>query len=115
MSQQKAKAHYTGMDGHQKMNCAQAVGHAFHDKFALSQEELADLALCGGGRAPGGLCGSLYAAKTILEKQGPHKVALFEDEFRGHAGSLTCWEIRSAKKLSCVGCVQKAAEYLERS
>ncbi len=85
MSVEKARAHYIGKGGCQRLNCAQTVVHAFKDKFGFSGEDVVRFAGCGGGRAPLGEC-----------------------------GALKCREIRSTNKLSCVGCVEKMAECLEQ-
>ena len=66
MSIDKAKAHYAGKDGHRKMNCAQTIMHAFKEKFAVSEEAVNEFAAYGGGKAPGGCCGSLHAARVLL-------------------------------------------------
>ena len=114
MSVEKAKAHYTGKSGYRKLNCAQAVLKAFKDKFGLSEESIERFGTCGGGRAPDGQCGALYAAKVILEKAYPDRIKECEDAFLADAGSTQCREIRASRKLSCVGCVEKAAAYIEK-
>ncbi|MBF0479910.1 MAG: C-GCAxxG-C-C family protein [Candidatus Omnitrophica bacterium] len=111
---EKAKAHYMGKDGHKKSNCAAAVANAFKDKFNLSDEVMVRFESCGGGRAPEGQCGSLYAAKVILENSYPEMIKECESVFLAQAGSLKCKDIRAFKKLSCLGCVEKAAEYIGR-
>jgi hypothetical protein len=64
----------------------------------------------GGGRTPDGQCGSLYAAKVMLEKTHPTKIKDCENALLIHGGSNKCREIRALKKLPCVGCVEKVAE-----
>lgn len=113
MSVEKAKAHYIGKAGCRKLNCAQTIVHVFQDKFALPEEMQEQLAMSGGGRAPGGLCGSLYAAQLILERSCPDSFKTCEEAFLVHAGATRCQDIRRLKKLSCVGCVEKAAQCLE--
>ena len=112
MKVEKAKNHYIGRDGHKKMNCAQAVMAAFHDDFGLEEELIEKMAACGGGRAEGGMCGAYYAARLMLEKDHKDKLDEFEKHFAETAKSTKCTEIKSSKTLSCVGCVEKAAEYL---
>ncbi|MFH1347950.1 MAG: hypothetical protein ABIH22_04590 [Candidatus Margulisiibacteriota bacterium] len=104
----KAKKHFLGKDGHERLNCADAILKAFTELDSTAKE-----ALCkGGGRSPNGECGALCAAKYILKKHDPEKVAELESFFVDLAGSKKCDEIRGLKKLSCLGCVEKAAEYL---
>lgn len=109
MSKEKAKKHFLGKDGHERLDCAQAILKVFSD---LDQEHK-DTLCKGGGRAPGGECGAYCAAKCLLKKNHPEKLKDFEDYFTNIAGSVNCREIRAMRKLSCIGCVEKAAEYLD--
>jgi hypothetical protein len=113
MSVAKAKANYTGQGVARRLNCAEAIVEAFRDKFPLKADELAIFVSCGTGRAPGGCCGSLYAAKVLLGKNHPDKVEECEQVLARKAGSTKCREIRSLKKLSCVGCVETIAGFME--
>lgn len=113
MSVEKAKAHYLGKPGHQKLNCAQTIAHAFRRKYDLGDDVIMRLGVCGGGRAPDGQCGSLYAAKLILEKEAPHRLADCEKALLERAGSVRCREIRKLNRLSCAGCVEKVAEFVD--
>jgi hypothetical protein len=114
VSVEKAKAHYTGKLGHRKLNCAQTIVNAFKDKFDVSEEMVERFGAYGGGRAPEGQCGSLYAARTILEKAHPTRIKDCEDALLASAGSTKCREIRASRKLSCVGCVEKVAACIEK-
>ena len=114
MSVEKARACYTGKNGEKKLNCAQAVAAAFQEALALSPEDVAGLAHCGGGAAPGGVCGAFHAAATILNKEASQDLPACEAQFAAAAGSTKCREIRAKRQLSCLGCVEKAAEFLER-
>jgi hypothetical protein len=114
MSVEKAKAHYIGKPGHRKLNCAQTIAHAFKDRFGLSEDDIEQLGASGGGRALEGQCGALYAAKVILEKAYTTRIQDCHDVLLASAGSIKCREIRAAKKLSCVGCVEKIAECIEK-
>lgn len=114
MSVEKAKDHYIGKPGCRKLNCAQAIVNAFKDKFVLSEDIVERLGACGGGRAPEGQCGSLYAAKLILGQGRPDRIQDCESVFLSSAGSLKCRDIRALRKLSCVGCVEKVAEYMAK-
>lgn len=113
MSIEKSKSHFSGKAG-EKLNCAQSILTAFKDTFALPDQLIARFKAYGGGKAPGGLCGAFYAAKVIVEKHSPGKLKDLETAFRAAAGSTACEEIRSSRKLSCLGCIEKAAEFLEQ-
>ena len=104
---------YLGLNGNKKHNCAQAVIAGFKDKFSLKDELVATFASHGGGKAPDGHCGALYAARHILEKESPGEIEKCNDAFIKAAGSTKCKEIRSMKKASCISCVEMAAELLE--
>ncbi len=110
-----AKNYYTGKDGHKRMNCAQSVICAFKEQFGLCEEIVESFNAYGGGRAPDGLCGALYAAKYILEKGvDPAKANELEKYFLEKAGAVRCHDIRGERKLSCLGCVEKSSEFLEK-
>ena len=98
---EKAKKHYLGKDGHERLDGAQSILRAFgHQALEIK------------GRMPGGECGAYCAAKHLLSKKHPEKLKEFEEHFTKLAGSLKCDEIRKLRKLSCLGCVEKAAEFL---
>lgn len=105
---EKAKKHYLGKDGHERLNCADAILKAFGELDTETKDRICK----GGGKSPDNICGALCAAKSILQKDAPEKVKDLEKYFEDIAGSLKCDEIRSLRKLSCLGCVEKAAEYL---
>ncbi len=87
-------------------NCAQAVadgtGHSDH---------VAELAACGGGLAPEGLCGALHSALLFVKDENRE---LVKKEFQSAAGALTCREIKSETKFPCAECVRVAAELVEK-
>jgi len=115
MSVIKAKNNYTGLGGCQRMNCAQSVISAFKDDFNIGDDTVDAFKSYGGGRAPDGLCGAFYAVKYIINKQHDNeKVAELEKNFLEQAGALECKNIKGLKKLSCVGCVEKSSELLEK-
>lgn len=114
MSVEKAKAHYTGAPGYQKLNCAQSIAQAFKDGLDAPQDIVDQLGACGGGRAPEGQCGSLYAAKVMLGKTHPEVIKDCEEALMASAGSIHCRAIRASKKLSCVGCVETVAGCISR-
>lgn len=96
------------------MNCAQSVVSAFKEKFSLEDDLVDSFKAYGGGRAPAGLCGAFYAVKSIMEKLDKEKISELEQYFLEHAGALECSNIKSLRKLSCVGCVEKSSEFLEK-
>ena len=59
---EKAKKHYQGKDGFVKLNCAQSVAAAFQNTDTMNATAIDRFAPHGGGRAPQGLCGAVYAA-----------------------------------------------------
>ena len=115
MSQEKAKEYFLGQNGQTKLNCAQSVVKACAGGLGVSEEEISLYAGCGGGKAPEGVCGAYYAAYSLLSKKRPQQISLLKETFSAAAGSLTCKEIRAHKKLTCLGCVEKAADFLQRS
>jgi hypothetical protein len=91
-----------------RLNCAQSVLHAWHEVVGETAITVADLKPFGAGRAPEGLCGALYAACLLA----PHRVEELKAAFAARLGSVSCKEIRAAKKHPCAECVAEAAELL---
>ena len=87
--------------------CAQAValgnGH---------EEQKEDLARCGGGRAPGGICGALHAALLLAPEDQREAI---QAEFQRQAGALTCREIKGQTGTPCLQCVEIATALLEKA
>jgi len=108
-----AKAYFLGKKGPHRLNCAQSVAETFRGRFPFGEKTTLLFSTCGGGRAPEGYCGAFYAAKRILERHFPHRAAEGMERLRSAAGSLKCCEIKTLKKLPCVGCVEKAVEVIE--
>lgn len=110
----KAVNYYLGKSGESRKNCAQAVLCGFKEVFNISEATIEAFGGYGVGRAPEGICGALYAANFILEQQGSEEQ---KKELSVHmerlAGSLKCREIRANKQLSCVGCVEQSARFIE--
>ena len=93
-----------------RFNCAQSVLHAFQPHRNISDAEILQAKGLGGGRAEAGTCGALHAA--LLLTDAPAIRQKFRDAFVAAAGADTCREIRHAKRLSCLGCVQLATRLL---
>lgn len=88
-----------------RYNCAQSVA------AGAGREDLtSDFAAMGGGRAPEGLCGALYAALQLLPEE---KQETAREAFQARAGALYCREIKSGTGFSCAECV-KLAEKLAK-
>ena len=87
-------------------NCAQAVQAAFEDNPAETER----LAACGGGKAPEGLCGALYAALSVANETNAPAIRA---KFREIVGAETCKEIKSTCKTSCPNCVEAASTILK--
>ena len=100
----KARALYHGKDG---FNCAQAVLKTFQDISGMTDDEIASFSNKGGGRAPAGDCGALFAAKVLLQNRDLD--GILEDAFNEAAGSVECRLIRKARKMTCGDCVELAA------
>jgi len=101
MSIEKAKKHFLGKDGHERLDCTGSILKAFPE---FNQKS--------GSLFPGDECGAYHAAEFLLKKDHPEKIPEFKYFFENAAGSTKCAEIRKLRRLSCLGCVEKAAEYL---
>jgi len=103
-----AKQYYSSRQG----NCAQAVAEAWHLNTGLGAGLKEQFSGCGGGRAPGGLCGALHAALHVIGDADRGNARSEFTELSG--GYVKCRDIRGAGKLSCTGCVEAAAELADR-
>ena len=86
-------------------NCAQSVAAG-----AGREDLVSELAACGGGRAPEGLCGALYAVLRMAPA-GEH--GRIRKAFAAKAGAETCREIKTGSGFPCEQCVALAAELSE--
>ncbi|CAG37117.1 C-GCAxxG-C-C family protein [Desulfotalea psychrophila] len=107
----KATLAMTLFHGTEKFNCNQAVLKTFQSEFGISDETIKSAARLGGGRAEGGVCGALHAARVLLDDH--EMLPIIEQEFASQSDSIYCREIRAAKKLSCRNCVALAARLIE--
>ena len=110
----EAKNNYIGQDGFKRMNCAQSVLSAFKEKFKLEDDLVDSFKIYGGGRAPAGVCGAYYAVKCIIDRYYKENADELKQYFLEHAGALECRRIKELRILSCVGCVEKSSEFLEK-
>lgn len=111
MIAQKARNYFLGKEG-ARFNCAQSVIAACRELFDLPNNAITVHANTGGGEAPNGYCGSLYAAIYILNQVNKEKIEECKNFFIANAGALTCKEIRSKRKISCANCVEVAVTFL---
>lgn len=98
-----------------KGNCAQSVAFAFAIANGKPEAEALEIAAkmkaYGGGHAPGGTCGALYAAKLFT----PEFSGKIEELFKaGASGKTLCREIRPAAIIPCNRCVELAGEALDQ-
>ena len=85
-------------------NCAQAVA------AGAGREELTgELSSCGGGRAPGNMCGALYAAVLCCPENCREEL---RRRFASEMGAENCRVLKNELQRSCPDCVRCAAELL---
>lgn len=91
-----------------RLNCAQAVAYAWASNEVAAEIERDDLMGHGGGGAPAGDCGALFAACQIAARRGgdPERV---RTRFVDRHGSAACHELR-ANRVPCADCVRTAAD-----
>ena len=92
-----------------RLNCAQAVVHAWREFSGDTGIALAEAKPFGGGRAPDGICGALHAACLVA----PDHTEALKQNFAARLGSFYCKELRAAKVHPCETCVGQATELLE--
>ena len=110
---QKAVDAYIGKNG-PRVNCAQAVAMAAKEAYHVTDEEIEALGCCGGGHAPGGVCGAIHAVRELLKKRSSVDADTALAEFEKVIGDLHCKVIKGAKKHSCTECVAEAAALAEK-
>jgi hypothetical protein len=108
MKAAEARAHFHGAE---RLNCAQAVMKTFQTETLLSEADLGAASSAGGGRAEGGLCGALHAARFLLVDS--EALPALENEFETQAGARHCREIRQLGRLSCRECVGLSAKLVQ--
>lgn len=99
---------YHGKEGY---NCAQAILKTFQQEFKVAESTIIEASEKGRGRAEGGKCGALYAALELAKtKEQQHKLNY---AFMTNGASLSCKEIRKARKMTCKECVRLAAKEIQ--
>ena len=96
----------------QPLNCAQAVAHAAAERGCGDGRLVAELAGCGGGRTPGGVCGALHAVHCLV-KDGVLRQEATEVFAAMAGGAADCRSIRRAG-VPCAESVGFAAGWLEK-
>lgn len=91
--------------GVENWNCAQAIHKSYQ---ALTGKSDQDIELHyrpkGGGRAEGGICGTIYAARELL---APTDVKSLEEELIKEYGGLTCHELKRVYRVPCTDIVAR--------
>jgi len=89
-------------------NCAQAILKGFEQEFSIDNSQIDTFRAFGGGRAPLGVCGALFAAQQLA----PHKATELQADFIKLCGSAYCRELKQQRKVSCEECVKVADRLL---
>ncbi|MDR0873473.1 MAG: C-GCAxxG-C-C family protein [Prevotellaceae bacterium] len=97
--------------GEEKLNCAQSILRGFQKEFNVPDSRIAEFKAWGGGRAPEGVCGALYAADILLKEKGKASV---KEQFKAKVGATDCLAIKQEKKITCPDCVRITDELLEK-
>lgn len=108
MKSKEAVNYYRGKEN---FNCAQAILKAYQKDFDITDQQIIEYKKFGGGKAEGGLCGALFAAKKLIRNEDISNHT--EQHFLKTAGATTCREILSLKQLSCHKCVETIAQSLD--
>lgn len=95
----------------ENLNCAQTVLDAWQAVTGREVASVAEFKAFGGGRAPEGECGALYAACRCA----PETAGEMREAFAARAGSGSCRVLKRELRFPCAECVGLAAELLEAS
>ena len=87
-------------------NCAQAVACGCGD---MDMKD--DFAPYGGGRAPEGRCGALFAALALVPEANRAALAA---EFAAELGAEKCGELKGMLHVPCERCVELSADLVEK-
>lgn len=96
-------------------NCAQCILKAYQSRIRLNDEEIErDYRCKGGGKAPEGLCGALYASRVLLGEDTKEAAELTE-AFRKELGAVTCLGLKKEMHVPCARSVSTAETLLEKA
>ena len=95
----------------ENLNCAQSILKGFQEEFNISAGRIAEFKAWGGGRAPEGVCGALFAADILLAELEKPSI---KEKFKTEVGNTNCLAIKRENKVSCLNCVRIADELLEK-
>lgn len=91
--------------------CTQVVYGHFKEHKGFNDDDIKEIAKFGRGKAPGGECGALYAARTLSK---PRHASKIEQEFREAAGHTQCKKIRQLGRMDCGGCKALGIELIKK-
>ncbi len=95
-------------------NCAQCILKTYQLRSQLSDEDIErDYRSKGGGKAPEGLCGALYASRVLLGEDSKEAAELTED-FRKELGAVTCLGLKRDLHVPCTRTVSTADALLNK-
>ena len=93
----------------ENLNCAQAILKGFQKELNIPESRIAEFKAWGGGRAPEGICGALFAAEILLAEQGKPSI---KEKFKTKVGNVNCLAIKRECKVPCIDCVRIADELM---
>lgn len=97
-----------------KFNCAQAIAYRWAFSFDEAQIRALEFQKFGGGNAPEGMCGALYAGLERLSGNSGAQLQL-KSLFQDRASSPSCVEIKNANQLTCKACVELVDDFLAQT
>ena len=92
-----------------RWNCAQAVLHACQETGKAQHLAIEDFRQSGGGKAPQGECGALFAACQAA----PEKADEIREAFLSQNGATTCHDLKKIHRVPCEQSVGSASAILE--
>lgn len=85
-------------------NCAQSIIKNYQDKIRISDEDIElKYRSKGGGRAEDGLCGAVYSAYQILDKDKGDRI---KAKVETALGGYTCRKLKAELKVPCTKIVE---------
>jgi len=95
-------------------NCAQSIIYKWSEINGIASLKAVDFRSNGGGRTPDGICGALYAALLLFDRDSDTQDQL-KTEFVAAIGSPLCRSIRLEKLATCKECINFVDEWVEKS